>query len=130
MLAATRTVDAPSAPEPRRSSGVAARSRRDRLPVSGRVAVAVVVLAVAVPVVAVVLRTLRPEGSFDLEAFARLLSSPRTWRIVGVTVAQAAASCTVTLAVGLPVAWVLARLQCRGRVLLRVLVTVPFFLPT
>lgn len=130
MLTADRAAEAPSSRGSHRSVGVVSSSRRDRLPVSGRVAVAVVALVVAVPVAAVVLRTLRPDGSFDLEAFGRLLSSPRTWRIVGVTVAQAAASCAVTLAVGLPVAWVLARLQFRGRVLLRVLVTVPFVLPT
>jgi thiamine transport system permease protein len=100
------------------------------VPWSGRLAIAVVVFVVAVPVVALVLRTLRPDGSTDLEAFGRLLGSPRTWRIVGVTIAQAAASCAITLAVGLPVAWALARLQFRGRVLLRVAVTVPFVLPT
>ena len=43
-------------------------------------AVAAVAVLIAVPVVAVLWRTVRPDGSVDLEAFGRILSSPRTWR--------------------------------------------------
>lgn len=130
MLTAARPAVGPAEQDPLRTSRPPAAPRRPPLPWSGRLAIAVVVLVVAVPVLAVVARTLRPDGAVDLEAFGRLLSSPRTWRIVAVTLAQAAASCVLTLVVGLPIAWVLARLQFRGRTLLRVLVTVPFVLPT
>lgn len=103
-----------------------------RRPVSwwGGAAVVVVLVVIAVPVAAVLWRTVRPEGAVDLEAFGRLLSSPRTWRLLGVTVAQAAASCALTLAVGVPVTWVLTRFSFRGRAALRTIATVPFVLPT
>lgn len=90
----------------------------------------VVLAAVAVPVVAVALHTIAPDGAVDTTAFSRVLSSARTWRLVAVTVAQAAASCALTLAVGLPVAWVLARYAFPGRTLVRTVATVPFVLPT
>ncbi len=96
----------------------------------GTAAVGVVAVLVAVPVAAVVWHTLRPDGSFDLEAVGRILSSPRTWRLLVVTVAQAAASCALTLAIGLPVTWVLSRYSFRGRGALRTAATVPFVLPT
>lgn len=96
----------------------------------GHLAVGTVLVAIAVPVAAVVWRTVVPDGSVDLEAFGRLLSSPRTWRLVAVTVAQALASCALTLAVGVPVAWALARFSFPGRSLVRTVATVPFVLPT
>ncbi len=107
-------------------------SRRSWDPVVavGRVAVAAVALAVAVPVLAVLWRTVHPEGSWTLDAFGRILSSPRTWRLVGVTVGQAAASCAVTMAVGAPVAWVLSRYRFPGRGAVRLAATVPFVLPS
>jgi thiamine transport system permease protein len=112
-----------------RTDGVSpTRPRRD-VPLWGSVSVVVVLVVIAVPVVAVLWRTVVPDGSVDLEAFGRLLSSPRTWRLVAVTVAQAAASCALTLAVGVPVAWVLARFSFPGRGLLRTVATVPFVLP-
>lgn len=110
---------APASPPPTR-----------RVPTGGRVAVAVVLTAIAVPVAAVLWRTVAPDGSVDLEAFSRLLGSGRTWRLVVVTVAQAAVSCAITLLVGLPVAWVLARHRFPGRGLVRTVATVPFVLPT
>lgn len=96
----------------------------------GHLAVGAVLVAIAVPVAAVVWRTVVPDGSVDLEAFGRLLSSPRTWRLVAVTVAQALASCALTLAVGIPVAWALARFSFPGRSFVRTVATVPFVLPT
>jgi len=96
----------------------------------GALVVAGVVVAIATPVLAVLLRAVRPDGEWSLESVERILGSGRTWRLVAVTVAQAAVSCLVTLAVGVPVAWVLARERFRGRGLVRTLATVPFVLPT
>lgn len=89
-----------------------------------------VLVVIAVPVAAVLLRAVRPDGAWGLEAVRSVLSSPRTWRLVAVTFAQALASCALTLLVGVPVAWVLARYRFRGRAALRTLATVPFVLPT
>lgn len=93
-------------------------------------AVAVVLLAVAVPVGAVLFRAVRVDGAWSTEALHRVLTSWRTWRVVGVTIGQAVVSCALTIAVGVPVAWVLARLRFPGRSVLRTLATVPFVLPT
>lgn len=59
-----------------------------------------------------------------------VLAEPATWRLVGFTLGQAAASTAVALLCGLPLAYVLARLVLPGIGLLRVAVTVPFVLPT
>jgi len=59
-----------------------------------------------------------------------LLVSRSTLGIVWFTVWQAAASTALTLLLGLPLAWVIARFAFRGRALVRSLVLVPFVLPT
>lgn len=83
------------------------------------------------PVSAIVYRGLADEtGRFDPLGMVELLSRPSVWNIAGFTVGQAAASTLLTVAAGLPVAWLLARVQLPGRTLLRVIVTVPFVLPT
>jgi thiamine transport system permease protein len=51
------------------------------------------------------------------------------WRLLW-SVAQAAITCLTALAVGLPIAWVLARLEFVGRMLLLRLVMLPFVVPT
>jgi thiamine transport system permease protein len=103
---------------------------RPRAPRSGAVAVGVVLVLVAIPVSAVMLRTLRPAGDWDPAAFARILGSARTWRLVAVTVGQAIVSSGVTLVLGVPVAWVLSRYRFRGRSLVRAAAVVPFVLPS
>ena len=51
------------------------------------------------------------------------------WR-VGWSVLQAAATCVAALALGLPVAWVLARFEFTGRSLCLRLLMLPFVVPT
>ena len=55
---------------------------------------------------------------------------PRTHEVVAFTAGQAVASTVLTLAVGLPVAGVLARYRFRGRQVLEAATLVPFVLPT
>jgi thiamine transport system permease protein len=103
--------------------------------VSGRgrlgTAVAWVVLAaIAVPLGAVLWRSLRDGGAWDASAFGRILGAGRTWRVVVVTVAQAAGSAGLTVAIGVPVAWVLSRYRFPARRLLATVAVVPFVLPT
>lgn len=86
--------------------------------------------AVAVPVAAVAWRAVHPAGEVGLDAVSRVLSAPRTWRLLVVTVAQAAASTAVTVLVGLPVAWVIGTFRFRGRRLVRTVALVPFVLPS
>lgn len=83
------------------------------------------------PVAAILHRGLVDEsGAFDPAAVFGLWWSSEVGRLVGFTLGQAAASTVLTLLVGMPVAWLLARVRMRGMWLLRVLVTVPFVLPT
>nr|WP_253771146.1 iron ABC transporter permease [Goodfellowiella coeruleoviolacea] len=58
------------------------------------------------------------------------LGAGQTWRLVAFTVGQAAAATLVALLAGLPVAFLLARCAVPGVGLVRVLVMVPFVLPT
>jgi thiamine transport system permease protein len=66
----------------------------------------------------------------DPAAFVEVLSRPRTVRLVGLTIGQAALAALISTALGLPIAHVLYRLQFRGQRLLRALVIVPFVMPT
>lgn len=52
-----------------------------------------------------------------------------TWRVAGFTVWQAALSTLLTLAVGLPGAYLVGRYDFRGKDLLRALTAVPFVMP-
>ena len=59
-----------------------------------------------------------------------VLTDPLTREVLWFTVWLAVASTALTLAVGLPAAYVLGRFDFPGRTLARALVTVPFVLPT
>lgn len=76
------------------------------------------------PVVAIVARGL------DGGAVLDVLGDPHLRAVAWFTLWQAAASTALTLALGLPGAYVLARYDFPGRRLVRALVTVPFVLPS
>ena len=71
-------------------------------------------------------------ASFGREAdgLLRALASPATGRVVLFTLGQAAASTALTLLVGLPGAWLVARYRFAGKALFRALTAIPFVLPT
>lgn len=101
----------------------------------GRAAVAAVPLAfVAVlfgwPLVAILGRGLVPDGRVDLGPLQSVVTDPSLRGVLWFTVWQAALSTTITLVLGLPGAYVLARVRFPGRDLVRAIVTVPFVLPT
>ncbi len=105
------------------------------VPRSVRVAIVVVPLAfLAVffvyPVLAIVGRGLAPQWSVDLDPLAEVVTDAGLRHIAWFTVWQATLSTVLTLAVGIPGAYVLARCEFPGRRLVRALVTVPFVLPT
>jgi len=109
-----------------------ALSARDRLGTGIAIAVPVVFVALffAYPVAAILGRGLAPEGQVDLEPLRRVFTDPTLRGVVWFTVWQAALSTVLTLAIGLPGAYVLARLRFPGRSLVRAMVTIPFVLPT
>lgn len=83
-----------------------------------------------VPVSRIIGLGLAPEGQLELGAVTRVLTDPRVRGVAWFTLWQATLSTVLTLAVGLPGAYVLSRVAFRGRELLRALVTIPFVLPT
>lgn len=74
------------------------------------------------PMVTILVRGLAGGG-------ASVLTSARTWDVVAFTTLQAVLSTALTLAVGLPAAYVLHRVAFRGRRVVLTLLTVPFVLP-
>lgn len=82
------------------------------------------------PVVAMAGRGFVVHGRLDLSAFAEVFSRHRTWRIVGLTLGQAALGTTISVLLGVPGAYLLYRCRFPGRSALRAFVTVPFVLPT
>jgi thiamine transport system permease protein len=82
------------------------------------------------PVLAMVGRGLLPDGTLDLGGFSEVLARPRTLRLLGLTIGQAALASVICVVLGLPIAHVLYRLRFRGQRMLRALVVLPFVLPT
>lgn len=91
---------------------------------------AFLILFFAWPVSALVLRGFFDDTGFNLAGVGEVLSAPRTWRIVGQTVAQAVVATVIAVVLGLPGAYLLYRTRFRGRRLLRAVVTIPFVLPS
>ena len=82
------------------------------------------------PLVAILGRGLAPSGHLDLGPLADVFTDGSLRGVVWFTVWQATLSTVITLALGIPGAYVLARLEFPGRGLVRAFVTVPFVLPT
>ncbi|HXH89155.1 MAG TPA: iron ABC transporter permease [Gaiellaceae bacterium] len=82
----------------------------------------------AYPFAAILERGLTQDGGLHLPL--DLLTSSSTRDVVWFTLWQAALSTALTLLLGLPLAWVVARFRFRGRSFVRALVLVPFVLPT
>lgn len=83
------------------------------------------------PVAALVARGFVDEaGNATLAGVQAVLGAPRTWRIVGQTLGQAAAGTLAAVLLGVPGAYLLYRRRFPGRRVLRAMVAVPFVLPT
>jgi thiamine transport system permease protein len=82
----------------------------------------------AYPLATILERGLTADGGLELPL--DVLGSRDTLGILWFTAWQAAVSTALTLALGLPLAWAIARYDFPGRSLARALVLVPFVLPT
>ncbi len=82
------------------------------------------------PLARIVVMGLAPEGNLELGVVGRVLTDESVRRVAWFTLWQAAVSTGLTLAVGIPGAYVISRLAFPGRALVRAAVTVPFVLPT
>src|SRR3954454_4977108 len=124
----TTTIARPTATPPQVSSG------RARVVAFWTAAVVVPLLFLGLffawPVVVMIGKGFVVDGQLDLSGFADVFSRPRTWRIIGLTVAQATLGTVISVGLGVPGAYVLYRHTFRGRAVVRALVTVPFVLPT
>ncbi len=94
------------------------------------VPVAFLTVFFAWPVAALVGRGFVVDQTFTLAGVQEVLSAPRTWRVVGQTLAQAVVGTAVAVLLGVPGAYVLYRCRFPGRRLVRAVVSVPFVLPT
>lgn len=84
----------------------------------------------AYPLISITVRGLTVDGSLDLSIFGDVISDPAIQRVALFTFWQAILSTVLTVALGLPVAWVFARFSFRGKRILSALTLVPFVLPT
>jgi len=69
-------------------------------------------------------------GKFDAGTLLRLLKDPYYLRIIGFTVWQALLSTLLSVLLGIPGAYMLARYDFRGKGFIKALTTVPFVLPS
>ncbi|GGL97438.1 iron ABC transporter permease [Streptomyces fumigatiscleroticus] len=94
------------------------------------VPVAFFALFFAYPVAAIVGRGLHTDGTWQLGRIGDVLAQSDIRHVLWFTTWQALVSTALTLLVGLPGAYVFARLDFPGRQLLRAVASVPFVLPT
>ncbi len=109
------------------------RSSARRLAGVGALAAApLAVLAVffVLPVAGMVGRGFFTSGSFDPVGVLEILGRSRVHRVLWFTLWSSTVATACTLALGLPVTFVLHRLRFRGRGVVRMLVLVPFVMPT
>jgi thiamine transport system permease protein len=65
-----------------------------------------------------------------LSPFIEAFNSPTAWRVLGFTLWQAVLSTALTLALGLPGAYLFAHYNFRGKSLLQAMTGIPFMMPT
>lgn len=82
------------------------------------------------PVLSLVATGFIADGRLDLSGLPEVFGAGRTWRVIGQTLTQASLATLLSLALGVPAAYVLYRLEFRGRRWVQGLMTVPFVLPT
>ncbi|MFV0254346.1 MAG: ABC transporter permease [Beutenbergiaceae bacterium] len=82
------------------------------------------------PTAALVWRGFVVDSALDLTGFVDVFASARSWRIIGITLAQAGLGTVLAVLFGIPGAYLLYRRTFPGRALVRALVTIPFVLPT
>ena len=82
------------------------------------------------PLAAILVRSLGDEGGFGLGPFTSVLGDSYYLGRIWFTVWQAVVSTLLSLAVGLPVAYLFARFEFPGKTVLKAVSTVPFVMPT
>ncbi len=70
------------------------------------------------------------DGGFTIQRLIAMLVDPYTQRILRFTLMQALVSTVVSVAIGLPGAYILATYRFRGKGIIRAICTIPFVLPS
>ena len=96
--------------------------RRGRTPLALALPAAVGVAFLVVPVLALVVR-------MPWRRLPELLTSPEVLQALRLSLVSSAAATAICLVLGIPLAWVLARVRLPGVAVVRALVTVPLVLP-
>ena len=97
---------------------------------AGLVPLTVLALFFVVPVAGMLRLGFWPEGRLDLGGVADAVLRPRVAQVVWFTLWSSTLATVLTVALGVPTAYVLHRLAVPGRRALRALVAAPFVLPT
>ncbi|HEY1134727.1 MAG TPA: ABC transporter permease subunit, partial [Nocardioides sp.] len=108
----------------------AALSRSLRLLALAALPLGVVAVFFVLPVGAMLLRGLAPDGHLDVGGLVEVLGRDRTGRVLWFTLWSASLGTVLSLLLGLPVAYALFRIAVPGARVLRALTLVPFVLPT
>lgn len=82
------------------------------------------------PLLAILRVSFWDEGTLNLAGIGALVQQAYFWRLLWFTTWQAAASTALTLALGLPLAYVFSHYEFRGKRLMLALTTIPFVMPT
>lgn len=82
------------------------------------------------PVLSLIATGFIDEGALDLSGIPEVFGADRTWRVIGQTFAQAGLATVLSLALGVPAAYALYRLDFPGKTVLLGFLTVPFVLPS
>lgn len=82
------------------------------------------------PLARILQRSLFNDGQLDLVTVFDTLTAPFVWRVLWFTIWQAALSTLLTLALGLPLAYLFSHFDFPGKTIIKALITVPFVMPT
>ena len=82
------------------------------------------------PLVAILLRSFGYQDETNVNPFTYIMGDSYYLKRIWFTIWQAAVSTFLSLIVGLPIAYLFARFEFRGKTILKALSTVPFLMPT
>ena len=82
------------------------------------------------PLAAILAESFAPNGQWAFAGIGETVTRAFFWRVLWFTTWQAALSMVLTLLLGLPLAYLFAHYEFRGKTLLRALTTIPFVMPT